>query len=173
MVAAGDVPRLWDRHILDSLRALPCLGPNARDVADLGSGAGLPGLPVAIARPDLRVQLVERLRRRGAFLEAAVARLGLGNVRVVPHAVQEAGLRVDVCLARALARPEAAWELAVGSLVERGHLVYFAGRSWSAHGVRTSGSGRASEPVPGFSEEICSPGRFPWQGPVVIMRRSP
>jgi hypothetical protein len=119
------------------------------------------------------VQLVERLQRRAAFLEATVARLGVGNVQVVPRPVGEAGLLVDVCLARALAGPGAAWQLASESLREAGHLVYFAGRSWSASRPVDLARQPGSDPQAGFSEEICSPGRFPWQGPVVIMRRSP
>ena len=68
LIAKGDAGRLWERHILDCLRAAP-IPEEVSSGYDLGSGAGLPGIVVAVARPDLRVVLVERRRRRAGFLE--------------------------------------------------------------------------------------------------------
>src|SRR5437867_12261122 len=80
LVSAGDRDRLWERHIVDSLRGSSCIpGRQGGKVADLGSGGGLPGIPIAIARPDLLVHLVEGRARRAAFLELAVAHLGIGK----------------------------------------------------------------------------------------------
>src|SRR5256885_16799918 len=59
MISTADGPRLWERHILDSVRGLACVPGGAATIVDIGSGAGLPGIPVAIARPDLSVYLVE------------------------------------------------------------------------------------------------------------------
>src|SRR6266545_1833873 len=59
MIAAPDLSRLAERHILDAIRGAPLLPPGVGPVCDLGSGAGLPGIPVAIARPDAAVTLVE------------------------------------------------------------------------------------------------------------------
>lgn len=81
LIGPREAPRLWGRHLVNCgllARALP----EDCTVADIGSGAGLPGLVVAIARPDVRVTLVEPLLRRTTFLEQAVASLGLGNVDV-------------------------------------------------------------------------------------------
>jgi 16S rRNA (guanine527-N7)-methyltransferase len=170
-VSQGDAGRIWDRHILDSVRALDCLTAQDRTVADLGSGAGLPGIPLAIARPNVSMILVERHQRRVAFLEAAVLDLGLTNVHVIPGAIEDVELRVDVCTARALADPVRAWQLAAPCLGEQGRLVYFAGRTWEE--PPSSDDVSRSERRPTDAKfEICVPGKFPWQGPLVIMRHS-
>lgn len=95
--------RIWSRHILNCA-ALSELLPQGTDVVDIGSGAGLPGLPVAILRPDLRVTLVESLKRRAEFLDLAVAELGLGDrVRVIRGRAEEQKLTPDVVTCRAVA----------------------------------------------------------------------
>ncbi|WP_231123456.1 16S rRNA (guanine(527)-N(7))-methyltransferase RsmG [Nocardioides sambongensis] len=81
LIGPREAPRIWDRHLLNSVLMAPALPRGAR-VADIGSGAGLPGLVLAIARPDLHVTLVEPLLRRTTFLEEVVAELGLDNVVV-------------------------------------------------------------------------------------------
>jgi 16S rRNA (guanine527-N7)-methyltransferase len=85
--------------------ALTSLVPPGAAVADLGSGAGLPGLVLAIGRPDLTVTLVEPLQRRTIFLDEVIAELGLGDVRVVRGRAEElhGRERFDVVTARALA----------------------------------------------------------------------
>jgi 16S rRNA (guanine527-N7)-methyltransferase len=79
LIGPREVPRLWERHLLNCA-VLSDLIPSGRSVADLGSGAGLPGLVLAIRRPDLTVTLVEPLLRRTQFLEDAVHALELTNV---------------------------------------------------------------------------------------------
>lgn len=82
LIGPREVPRLWDRHLLNCA----VLGewiPHASEVCDVGSGAGLPGLVLAIARPDLFITLVEPLLRRSTFLEEVVADLALSRVEVV------------------------------------------------------------------------------------------
>lgn len=74
--------RLWSRHVLNCAVAAPLL-PAGASVADVGSGAGLPGIPLAIARPDCTLILVEPLLRRTLYLAEVVAALGLSNVRVL------------------------------------------------------------------------------------------
>lgn len=81
LIGPREAPRLWDRHLVNCA-LLAGLLPGDATVADIGSGAGLPGLVLAIARPDVRVTLVEPLLRRTTFLEEAVAALGLDNVEV-------------------------------------------------------------------------------------------
>ena len=67
LLGPREVPRLWDRHLLNSAVVAELIPPGAR-VVDAGSGAGLPGIPLALARPDLAVTLLEPLARRHAFL---------------------------------------------------------------------------------------------------------
>ncbi|WP_367652480.1 16S rRNA (guanine(527)-N(7))-methyltransferase RsmG [Intrasporangium sp.] len=84
LIGPRERPRLWDRHVLNCAVVadlIPEAGPGQR-VIDVGSGAGLPGLVLAIARPDLDVHLVEPLARRTAWLTVAVADLGLPNVTI-------------------------------------------------------------------------------------------
>jgi len=95
--------RLWDRHILNSM-CVSGLIPRGSRVADVGAGAGLPGLPLAIARPDLRLELVEPMRRRVDFLTMCVERLGLeASVSVVRSSAQQYDGTASVVTCRALA----------------------------------------------------------------------
>lgn len=95
--------KLWSRHVSNSL-ALVDLLPHGVDVADIGSGAGLPGIPLAIVRPDLRITLIESLLRRVNFLEMVVEELGLGErVDVVRGRAEEHKAGFDVVTARAVA----------------------------------------------------------------------
>jgi len=127
-VARSDEGRIRERHILDSLRAAPEVRPADRRALDLGSGAGLPGIVLAIAAPQLRVGLVESQRRRVGFLELAVERLELRNAEVVPRRAEELEPgSADLCTARAFAPPDRAWQVAEPLLAPGGRLVYFAG----------------------------------------------
>src|SRR4051812_22656987 len=82
LIGPREAPRLWDRHLVNCALLAPLL-PSQATVCDIGSGAGLPGLVLAIARPDLEVTLVEPLLRRTTFLDEVVAALGLAQVTVV------------------------------------------------------------------------------------------
>jgi 16S rRNA (guanine527-N7)-methyltransferase len=164
LVSASDVARLHDRHVLDSLRAAECLRGDEGSVADLGSGGGLPGIPAAIARPDLHFLLVESRRLRASFLERTVDELGLGNVQVAPVRIESLRGRFGACLARALAPPMRAWEMAASALGERGRLLYFAGSAWGA------GAG-ASLREDGVECHVCSAADFRGYGPIVMMQR--
>jgi 16S rRNA (guanine527-N7)-methyltransferase len=83
LIGPREVPRLWDRHLLNSA-ALAELVPPAVRLVDIGTGAGLPGIAVACVRPELRVDLVESMQRRTDFLTEVVADLGLADrVRVI------------------------------------------------------------------------------------------
>ena len=88
LIGPREVPRLWDRHLVNCALLGRAIDDDL-DVCDIGSGAGLPGLVLAIARPDLRVTLVEPLLRRTAFLDEAVAELELANVEVVRARAEE------------------------------------------------------------------------------------
>ena len=82
LIGPREVPRLWERHLLNCA-ALAELIPPDSTVCDIGSGAGLPGVVLAIVRPDLRITLVEPLLRRTTYLDEVVDELGLENVEVV------------------------------------------------------------------------------------------
>jgi len=102
LIGPREVPRLWDRHLLNSAVVHPRV-PLGASVADVGSGAGLPGLVWAIARPDLSVTLIEPLLRRTVFLDAAVEALGLDNVSVVRARAEDVRQSFDLVTARAVA----------------------------------------------------------------------
>jgi 16S rRNA (guanine527-N7)-methyltransferase len=74
LIGPREVPRLWERHVLNSAAVAEAVPRGAR-VVDVGSGAGLPGIPLGLARPDLMMTLVEPMARRVEFLEEAVAEL--------------------------------------------------------------------------------------------------
>ncbi|WP_327027341.1 16S rRNA (guanine(527)-N(7))-methyltransferase RsmG [Micromonospora sp. NBC_01739] len=132
LIGPREAPRIWDRHLLNCA-VVGELIPNGATVIDVGSGAGLPGLVLAIARPDLRVTLLEPLARRTAFLTEAVEELGL-DVEVRRGRAEEAAtgpdpLQADVVTARAVAPLDrlAAWCLPLAVL--GGRLVALKGAS--------------------------------------------
>lgn len=105
LIGPREVPRLWERHLLNCA-VLSDVVPEGVSVCDVGSGAGLPGIPLALTRPDLRITLLEPLLRRTIFLQEAVEELGLGNVTVARGRAEEVAGRltpVDVVTARAVA----------------------------------------------------------------------
>ena len=103
LLGPREAPRVWDRHILNAA-ALTSLVPAGARVVDVGSGAGLPGIPLAVLRPDLELTLLEPLVRRSTFLTQAVDELGItGRVRVVRGRAEEHAQRYDVAVSRALA----------------------------------------------------------------------
>ncbi|MGN7778823.1 16S rRNA (guanine(527)-N(7))-methyltransferase RsmG [Mycolicibacterium sp. 22603] len=94
LIGPAEVDRLWERHILNSAAMAELLG-EGEQVADIGSGAGLPGIPLAIARPDLRVTLIEPLLRRSEFLREAIDELKL-DVEVLRGRAEDKAIRADV-----------------------------------------------------------------------------
>ena len=103
LIGPREVTRLWSRHVANCA-VLEELIPEGAQVADVGSGAGLPGIPLALVRPDLRLVLLEPLLRRTTFLSEAVEALGLGDrVEVLRGRAEEQKLLVDVVTARAVA----------------------------------------------------------------------
>ncbi|HED54029.1 MAG TPA: 16S rRNA (guanine(527)-N(7))-methyltransferase RsmG [Phycisphaerales bacterium] len=132
LTAIRDVEEVWIRHIFDALTLLPVLGScgpgepgRALRVCDVGSGGGVPGLPLAIVRSDIEFTLLEATGRKVAFLEHVVAEMGLANVRVVQGRAERVGAyetpegepalrdRFDCVTARALGRIAVASELCV------------------------------------------------------------
>ena len=102
LLGPREASRLWTRHVLNSA-SLAALVPPSVSVADIGSGAGLPGIPLALARPDLRMTLIEPMARRAAFLEEVVGALAI-DVRVLRARAEDLGPSMaDVVVARAVA----------------------------------------------------------------------
>jgi len=104
LIGPREAPRLWERHLFNCAALVELLAQDA-EVCDIGSGAGLPGLVLAIARPDLRLTLVEPLLRRTTFLREAVERLALTNVTVVRDRAENlpSSFGCDVVTSRAVA----------------------------------------------------------------------
>ena len=107
LIGPRETPKLWERHIFNSA-VLAGVMPEHASVADIGSGAGLPGIPLALARPDLKVYLIEPLLRRTTFLEEVVEALQLDNVTVVRGRAEDATVKqtvgmVDITTSRAVA----------------------------------------------------------------------
>lgn len=104
LIGPREVPGLWERHVVNCALVAQAAPPGV-DVADVGSGAGLPGVVWAICRPDLRLTLVEPLLRRVTFLHEVVERLGLERVEVVRARAEElhGERRFDIVTSRAVA----------------------------------------------------------------------
>ncbi len=105
LIGPREVPRLWERHVLNCA-VIEDAFPHEATVVDVGSGAGLPGLALAIARPDLTVHLVEPMLRRVTWLEESIAGLGLTRVAVHRARAEDAAgaIRARYVTARAVAR---------------------------------------------------------------------
>ncbi|MGY2055096.1 16S rRNA (guanine(527)-N(7))-methyltransferase RsmG [Nocardia gipuzkoensis] len=132
LIGPREVPRLWDRHILNCA-VLGELIAEGASVVDIGSGAGLPGIPLAIARPDLRITLVEPLLRRTIFLSEFIEAVGL-DVTVVRGRAEQSGVMkeaggADVVTSRAVAPlgKLAQWSLPL--LRDHGHMLALKGAS--------------------------------------------
>ncbi|EFS40666.1 16S rRNA (guanine(527)-N(7))-methyltransferase RsmG [Cutibacterium acnes] len=129
LIGPREIGRLWERHILNSI-ALESLIPEGCRVADVGSGAGLPGIPLAILRPDLEMTLIEPMLRRSNFLTEALDELGLDDrVTVVRGRAEDADLRVDVVVSRAVAKLATLINWTADLIVESGSLLALKGQS--------------------------------------------
>lgn len=132
-----ELEELWRRHLLDSLGLVPHLKnePGGQLLIDVGSGAGLPGIPLAMARPDLSFTLLEATTKKARFLEETVADLGLTNVTVLNQRAETAGKarrsreRYDIALARAVGPLAVLAELTLPLLQVGGKLLALKGRS--------------------------------------------
>lgn len=121
LIGPHEVPRLWERHLINSA-AVADLVPRPGSLVDLGSGAGLPGIVLALLLPDVRVTLLEPMLRRAVFLGECVGELGLTNAEVCRARAQEMAGRMaaDAVTARAVAPLGQLAELALGLLAPGG-----------------------------------------------------
>ncbi|WP_445155733.1 16S rRNA (guanine(527)-N(7))-methyltransferase RsmG [Arthrobacter sp. Hor0625] len=130
LIGPREVPRLWSRHVLNCAVIEREIAPGSH-VADVGSGAGLPGLCLAIARPDLELTLIEPLERRVIWLQEVVDDLGLENVTVMRTRAELAVGQVDadVVTARAVSALSNLAGLTIPLLGGSGEVVAIKGRS--------------------------------------------
>jgi 16S rRNA (guanine527-N7)-methyltransferase len=174
LIGPREVDRLWDRHVLNSA-AITELIPESVTVTDVGSGAGLPGVPLAIARPDLRVTLLEPMARRVAWLTEVVDELGI-DVRVVRGRAEESSTRqsvglADVVTARAVAplAKLAGWCLPLAA--PGGWLMALKGESANEELARDADQVRRAGGVE-QSVVTCGADLLPVPTTVVLVRRS-
>ena len=127
LIGPLELPRLWSRHILNCAIVAPLLRPGV--VGDVGSGAGLPGLVLAIARPDVSFVLIEPMERRVAWLNSQVSALGLTNVVVKRARAEEVKLDapLDQVTARAVSAFKTLIPLTVPLLKYGGELILMKG----------------------------------------------
>jgi len=126
LIGPLELPRLWTRHILNSAVAAPLFYGS---VADVGSGAGLPGLVLAIARPDVQWTLIEPMDRRVTWLNEQVDALGLDNVRVMRARAEDVGLEFDVVTARAVSAMRTLVPITAPLVKDGGELILLKGHN--------------------------------------------
>jgi len=126
LISRNDLARLVERHLLDSLTALrrhPF--PPGISAADIGSGAGFPGIPIAIARPDIKMVLYESRRLKALFLKNVVEKLNLKNVEVRQRRWEADDGKFDLVLARAVYNRNDLLKIVSGRLNVNGTILYF------------------------------------------------
>jgi 16S rRNA (guanine527-N7)-methyltransferase len=138
LLGPREVARLWDRHLLNCGVLAP-LVPADASLCDVGTGAGLPGLVIALARPDVSVTLLDPLLRRADFLIEATAELGVANASVVRARAEEHEGRYDVVTARAVAPLGRLARVAMGLCRPGGSL-------WAVKGEQAEEELRSAEP---------------------------
>ena len=129
LIGPLELPRLWTRHILNSAIAAPLFHGS---VADIGSGAGLPGLVLAIARPDVQWTLIEPMERRVAWLTEQKDALGLDNVTIMRARAEDVGLEFDVVTARAVSALRTLIPITAPLVKDAGELIFLKGHNVSA-----------------------------------------
>lgn len=130
LIGPREVPRIWERHILNSAALVQYL-PLSGSVADIGSGAGLPGVVIAAMRPELEVLLIEPMERRTTWLTEVVAEVGLGNVQVKRGRAEEfdGAFEVDAVTSRAVAPLSKLVRISMPLVRVGGEMVILKGRS--------------------------------------------
>lgn len=130
LIGPREVPRIWERHILNSAAVVPYL-PTTGSVADIGSGAGLPGIVIAVMRPELQVILVEPMERRTTWLAEVVAELGLTNVEIKRGRAEEyhGAFEADAVTSRAVAALSKLVRMSMPLVRVGGELVILKGRN--------------------------------------------
>ncbi|WP_265522461.1 16S rRNA (guanine(527)-N(7))-methyltransferase RsmG [Oerskovia flava] len=130
LIGPREVPRIWERHILNSAAVTQFL-PTTGTIADIGSGAGLPGIVIAIMRPEAQVILIEPMERRCAWLEEVVAELGLTNVEIKRGRAEEFhdAFECDAVTSRAVAGLDKLVRMSMPLVKSGGQMVVLKGKN--------------------------------------------
>ena len=133
LLGPREIPKMWDRHVLNCA-VVQELIPRGAVIADVGSGAGLPGLALAIARPDVQFVLIEPLERRVDWLDMVIEDLGLDNVDVIRARSEQVfdTVDVDIVTARAVSAMKSLVPMTVPLLHGQGELLAIKGKSAAA-----------------------------------------
>ncbi|NBU32098.1 MAG: 16S rRNA (guanine(527)-N(7))-methyltransferase RsmG [Actinobacteria bacterium] len=163
LIGPREVDRIWDRH-LANCAAVAELIPARAKVIDIGSGAGLPGLVLAIIRPDCAVTLVEPLLRRSEFLQEVASDLGLANVAVLRARAEQVTEQAQVVTARAVAPLAKLLGLAMPLVAPGGELLAMKGSN-AAGEIE-----QAAEELKGLYAQICQAGQGLVYPPTTVVR---
>ncbi|ALO65575.1 16S rRNA (guanine(527)-N(7))-methyltransferase RsmG [Arthrobacter alpinus] len=168
LIGPREVPRLWSRHVLNCAVVAELIDDGAK-VADVGSGAGLPGLCLAIARPDLYLTLIEPLERRVVWLEEVVMDLGLSNVEIIRSRAEAAIGKVEcsVVTARAVSALKTLAPLTIPLLGGQGELLAIKGRS-AEEEIATAG--KTIRNLGGYETSIVIAGQDVLEEPTTVVR---
>jgi 16S rRNA (guanine527-N7)-methyltransferase len=148
LTAIRDPAEVLEKHLLDSLSVVPVV-PSGAEVLDVGSGAGFPGLPLAVVRSDVRVTLVDAVAKKVGFIKAAAARLKMGlrvrtvHCRLAGDPAREGLLLADVAVSRALMDLPAWLTLARGYVKPGGRVVAMLGEAPSDAALHAAGAAAA------------------------------
>ncbi|PKI89362.1 16S rRNA (guanine(527)-N(7))-methyltransferase RsmG [Actinomycetales bacterium SN12] len=126
LIGPLELPRIWTRHVLNSAIAAPLFSGS---IADVGSGAGLPGLVLAISRPDVQWTLIEPMDRRVTWLNEQVDSLRLDNVKVMRARAEDVGLEFDVVTARAVSAMRTLVPITAPLVKDGGELILLKGHN--------------------------------------------
>ena len=168
LIGPREVPRLWSRHVLNCAVVAELIDEGVK-VADVGSGAGLPGLCLAIARPDLYLTLIEPLERRVIWLEEVVMDLGLNNVEIIRSRAEAAIGKVEcsVVTARAVSALNTLAPLTIPLLGGEGVLLAIKGRTAEEE---ISKAGKVLKKLGGVKTEVLVAGQDILAEPTTVVR---
>jgi 16S rRNA (guanine527-N7)-methyltransferase len=169
LIGPREVSRIWDRHLLNCAVVLELVPPAAARIADLGSGAGLPGIVIALMLPSVEVVLVEAMERRAVFLAECQRALDLSNVTVRRSRAEDlAGqIAADVVTARAVAQLERLAGLAAGLARPGGLVLAIKGERAAAEVVRAR---QALNQLGAIAVEVVSAGVGIVSPPTTVVR---
>lgn len=168
LIGPREIPRLWSRHVLNCAVIESQIARDSH-VADVGSGAGLPGLCLAIARPDLELTLIEPLERRVIWLQEVVDDLGLTNVTIMRTRAELAVGMVDadVVTARAVSAMSNLAGLTIPLLAGKGEVVAIKGRS---AGEEIAKAAKVIRKLGGVSTSVVLVGEDLLEEPTTVVR---
>ena len=160
LISKSDESRLFPRHIVDSLSATSFLVGNT--IVDIGSGAGLPGLPLAIACPQKKFTLYERMKKRAHFMQFVIANLGIENAKVIQAPFEEIvskGESFNCVVSRGVKGAEALWPIVESAISRTGRLIVYASTHSFEEELTSKSAGKIHEGGPHiFSSAVEIPG---------------